>query len=262
MESRARPRRAGLSRASRRHACSSCSSRTSSACIEQANLPGTTEHASELAAQASRCRSSAGPRTRASLRSRRRSRTNGRARGGQPRLRPASAPTMRDTARHLPPAAQSRVHVRRRDGARSLSGRARRQPRVLLAVPARAPRAACTATTSSITARSIRRSAAARISTGSSRRSTPTAWAIFATSCPITSASWAPTIAGGWTCWRTVRRRRMPDYFDIDWEPLDPELAGRVLVPVLGDPYGVRARARRTRARVRGGGGRLRRPLL
>ena len=28
------------------------------------------------------------------------------------------------------------------------------------------------------------------------------------------------------------------DHFDIDWSPFDAELAGRVLVPVLGDPYG------------------------
>ncbi len=28
------------------------------------------------------------------------------------------------------------------------------------------------------------------------------------------------------------------DYFDIDWAPFDAELAGRLLVPVLGDPYG------------------------
>ncbi|MFW6093748.1 MAG: malto-oligosyltrehalose synthase [Pseudomonadota bacterium] len=28
------------------------------------------------------------------------------------------------------------------------------------------------------------------------------------------------------------------DYFDIDWEPPDPGLAGRILVPVLGDFYG------------------------
>ena len=26
------------------------------------------------------------------------------------------------------------------------------------------------------------------------------------------------------------------DHFDIDWSPVDAELAGRVLVPVLGDP--------------------------
>src|SRR5690606_8668695 len=28
-------------------------------------------------------------------------------------------------------------------------------------------------------------------------------------------------------------------YFDIDWHPLDPALQGKVLVPVLGDHYGV-----------------------
>ncbi len=28
------------------------------------------------------------------------------------------------------------------------------------------------------------------------------------------------------------------DYFDIDWHPIDPDLAGKVLVPVLGDHYG------------------------
>ncbi|MGE5171437.1 MAG: malto-oligosyltrehalose synthase [Rudaea sp.] len=33
-------------------------------------------------------------------------------------------------------------------------------------------------------------------------------------------------------------------YFDIDWSPYDPDLAGKVLVPVLGEPYGaVLARA-------------------
>jgi (1->4)-alpha-D-glucan 1-alpha-D-glucosylmutase len=29
------------------------------------------------------------------------------------------------------------------------------------------------------------------------------------------------------------------DYFDIDWTPANPALTGKVLVPVLGDPYGV-----------------------
>jgi (1->4)-alpha-D-glucan 1-alpha-D-glucosylmutase len=29
------------------------------------------------------------------------------------------------------------------------------------------------------------------------------------------------------------------DFFDIDWTPANPGLAGKVLVPVLGDPYGV-----------------------
>ena len=27
-------------------------------------------------------------------------------------------------------------------------------------------------------------------------------------------------------------------YFDIDWEPIDPDLRGKVLLPVLGEPYG------------------------
>ncbi|MFL6603393.1 MAG: malto-oligosyltrehalose synthase [Steroidobacteraceae bacterium] len=29
------------------------------------------------------------------------------------------------------------------------------------------------------------------------------------------------------------------DYFDIEWNPVNPALKGKVLVPVLGDPYGV-----------------------
>lgn len=32
---------------------------------------------------------------------------------------------------------------------------------------------------------------------------------------------------------------RYADYFDIDWEPLKDELRGKVLVPVLGDQYGI-----------------------
>jgi (1->4)-alpha-D-glucan 1-alpha-D-glucosylmutase len=31
---------------------------------------------------------------------------------------------------------------------------------------------------------------------------------------------------------------RFADYFDIDWQPVKPELANKVLVPVLGDHYG------------------------
>jgi (1->4)-alpha-D-glucan 1-alpha-D-glucosylmutase len=33
-------------------------------------------------------------------------------------------------------------------------------------------------------------------------------------------------------------------YFDIDWAPLKPELAGKVLLPVLGDQFGLDPRAR------------------
>src|ERR1700757_2254099 len=28
------------------------------------------------------------------------------------------------------------------------------------------------------------------------------------------------------------------DFFDIDWEPLKPELRNKVLIPILGSPYG------------------------
>ena len=34
------------------------------------------------------------------------------------------------------------------------------------------------------------------------------------------------------------RASRYAEYFDIDWEPADPALAGKLLVPVLGDTYG------------------------
>jgi (1->4)-alpha-D-glucan 1-alpha-D-glucosylmutase len=35
------------------------------------------------------------------------------------------------------------------------------------------------------------------------------------------------------------RASRYAEFFDIDWDPVDPDMAGRVLVPVLGEPYGV-----------------------
>src|SRR5215203_2164941 len=34
------------------------------------------------------------------------------------------------------------------------------------------------------------------------------------------------------------RASRYADYFDVDWTPADETLAGKVLVPVLGDQYG------------------------
>ncbi|HSD09862.1 MAG TPA: alpha-amylase family glycosyl hydrolase, partial [Candidatus Binatia bacterium] len=43
--------------------------------------------------------------------------------------------------------------------------------------------------------------------------------------------------------WRDVlangRRSRFAGFFDIDWSPVKPELRGKVLLPVLGDLYGV-----------------------
>jgi (1->4)-alpha-D-glucan 1-alpha-D-glucosylmutase len=34
------------------------------------------------------------------------------------------------------------------------------------------------------------------------------------------------------------RASRYAEYFDIEWDPADPDLAGKLLVPVLGAPYG------------------------
>ena len=83
-------------------------------------------------------------------------------------------------------------------------------------------REASTATTSSITTRSTRRSADARISSASSPRCAPTAWDTSSTSFRIMSASWGPTMPGGWMCSRTARPRGTPQFFDIDWQPREP----------------------------------------
>ena len=32
-------------------------------------------------------------------------------------------------------------------------------------------------------------------------------------------------------------RARFADHFDIDWNPPDPKLRGKILVPILGDDY-------------------------
>jgi (1->4)-alpha-D-glucan 1-alpha-D-glucosylmutase len=45
------------------------------------------------------------------------------------------------------------------------------------------------------------------------------------------NAWWMDVLAGG-------RSSRYAKYFDIDWEPDDPALHGKVLLPVLGRPYG------------------------
>ena len=41
-----------------------------------------------------------------------------------------------------------------------------------------------------------------------------------------------------WDVLTNGRNSRFAEYFDIDWEPPDPRLRGKVLVPVLGDLYG------------------------
>ena len=58
------------------------------------------------------------------------------------------------------------------------------------------------------------------------------------TSCRITWPSLATKTPGGTTSSRTGRPHPMPDYFDIAWTASTrPELQGRVLIPILGDPY-------------------------
>ena len=166
----------GVSRARRRRAIVVLQLEDVLLVREQANLPGTIDAASELAAQAAR-RASTSCSTRepfASIARRlsqfalpasRRERASTAKRATRPIAR-ASARAMRrarprDPARDLSRAAARRLPLRRRDRAGSLSRGARHQPPVLLALPARAARAAATATTSSTTRCSIRRSARA-----------------------------------------------------------------------------------------------------
>jgi (1->4)-alpha-D-glucan 1-alpha-D-glucosylmutase len=55
--------------------------------------------------------------------------------------------------------------------------------------------------------------------------------------------------ANGW--WRSVLENGpsspVASYFDIDWDPVKPELKGRLLLPILGDQYGVTLEAGRLR---------------
>ena len=46
------------------------------------------------------------------------------------------------------------------------------------------------------------------------------------------------TIPGGRTCCRTVATSIYAEFFDIDWEPLKLELRNKVMLPILGQPYG------------------------
>jgi len=51
-------------------------------------------------------------------------------------------------------------------------------------------------------------------------------------------------IAGGANAWwqdllENGHTSPYADFFDIDWRPLKEELRGKILLPVLGDPYGV-----------------------
>ena len=141
--------------------------------------------------------------------------------------------------------------------------RARHQPRLLLAVPARAarqharlrhrrPRRAQPRDRHARGLRALRRGAA-RARHGPDR----------STSCPTTWASWAPTTRGGWTCWRTGRPRAYADFFDIDWQPANADARRQGAGAGARRPVRRRARARRARAaRSTRDAGELQRALL
>ncbi len=69
-------------------------------------------------------------------------------------------------------------------------------------------------------------------------RCAATAWGSSSTSCPITWVSRRAATPGGPTCWSTGPLSPYARYFDIDWNPVKRELAGKVLLPILGDQYG------------------------
>ena len=69
-------------------------------------------------------------------------------------------------------------------------------------------------------------------------RGTESTWhgAAFSTPCRTTWAWATAAIPGGRTSCRTAELRHYADFFDIDWEPLKPELRNKVLLPILGSP--------------------------
>ena len=154
-DARAGARDASLSGARAPRRSCWCSSRTLLQ-LRAGEPAGHHRRASELAPQAAVGRSSSGAPTRASAALARGAGARGAARATTRRAPQRRASRARPTACSC--TATSRFAHATRAGA--LSRRARHQPRLLLAVTcARAP-AACTATTSSTTTRSIRRSAA------------------------------------------------------------------------------------------------------
>ena len=71
-----------------------------------------------------------------------------------------------------------------------------------------------------------------------SRRCARTAWATSSTSCRTTWASRDRRTPGGRTCSRTARARATRRSSTSTGTPLKPELEHKVLLPILGDPYG------------------------
>ena len=162
--------------------------------------------------------------------------------GGSPpveRIRRPSQPITHPAYLHLPRPAQRGVHLRRRPRHRSLSRMtsvsARSTPRRSCAPR----RAAPTATTSPTTAVSTRRSAPRRIC-----RPSPTALRERGMGALVDVVPNHMGIAGGANAWwqdvlENGRTSAYAEYFDIDWRPLKEELRGKILLPVLGDHYGV-----------------------
>ena len=125
----------------------------------------------------------------------------------------------------------------RRRGDRALSARAGHQPRLLLALSAGQSRQHARlrpVRPQPDQSRAGRRAGLSRIR----RRARPsTAWATFSTWCPTT---WRPArrTPGGTTCSKTAPTRPYAHFFDIDWHPIKPELADKLLLPILGKQYG------------------------
>ena len=136
------------------------------------------------------------------------------------------------------------LHVPRRDAARPLPRRTRREPRVLLAVPARARRQHARLRHRRPRRARTRRSARARTSTRSWRTLRAHGMGQLMDIVPNhMGVHGRGQRAGGWTCSRTAPPRRSPTSSTSTGTRRAPHLADRVLLPVLGEHYGARARA-------------------
>ena len=109
--------------------------------------------------------------------------------------------------------------------------------------------AASTATTSPTTTRSTRRSALKTSTPRWSKHWPATTWACCSTSCRTIWASARTRTPGGTTCWRTARSPSTRRTSTSTGRPLQMELHGKVLLPMLGDQYGRVLETRRAAAR-------------
>ena len=98
--------------------------------------------------------------------------------------------------------------------------------------------AACTATTLPTTTGSIRRLAPKKSCGNCSASCSAAAWGCCWMSFQTTWASATAAICGGCDVLQNGRTSEYANFFDIDWNPLKPELRNRVLLPILGNQYG------------------------